>query len=230
MNIGVIIPVYNVGVLLEDVLSKVLAYVSPNRIYVIDDGSTDNSADIALKAGVGLIRHEINSGKGEALKSGFKRILEDALDGVITLDGDGQHDPAFIPDFIETAESSSSELVLGVRRFRIGEMPLDRIFSNRTTSLIVSLLSGKKVPDSQCGYRLIRSSVLKGLTLKSSYYETETELLVRAAWKGCKIEFCPVSITYSGEPSHIHRLRDTVCFCRLIVRLILERCFNFRKT
>ena len=220
MKIGIVIPAYNVGDRLQNVLLKALAYIPKHNIYVVDDGSTDSTAEVADRQGVVLFRHKANKGKGEALKSGFQLVLEDNLDGVITLDADGQHDPDHIPDFIFFLEKTASDMVLGVRRFRIGEMPLDRFCSNLLSSLLVSTLAGKWIPDSQCGYRLIRSSVLKNIRLFSDHYELESELLIKAIRMGCRVSFCPITVRYGEAGSHIRRFRDTKRFCRMILKLI----------
>lgn len=220
MKIGIVIPAYNVEERLQDVLLKSLKTIPGKRIFVVDDGSSDSTADIAVSNGVLLFKHDNNKGKGEALKTGFQLILKNNLDGVITLDGDGQHDPDDIPRFISIQEEENADLVLGSRQYRIGEMPVDRICSNRLSSLIVSLVSGKWIPDSQCGYRLIRSSVLKNIRLFSNHYELESELLIKAIRMGYRPSICPITVRYGEAGSHIRRFRDTKRFCRMILRLI----------
>ena len=223
MKVGIVIPAYNVGDQLSDVLCKALTYVPSCNIYVVDDGSTDSTAEVAICHGVVLHQHRTNMGKGEALRSGFGLALVDDLDGIITMDGDGQHDPDYIPDFIATMEETACDLVLGIRSFRIGKMPLDRIFSNLMSSWVVSIVVREKIHDSQCGYRLFRAGVLDGISLSSSHYEVETELLIKAIWKGCKIAYCPILLTYEDYRSHIRRFVDTKRFCRMVIRLIRER-------
>ena len=223
MKVGIVIPAYNVADRLADVLLESCKHVSLKHIYVVDDGSTDSTAKVAVHAGVVLCQHQTNRGKGEALKSGFRMALRDDLDGIMTLDGDGQHDPDFIPEFISTMEKTQSDFVLGRRKFQIGNMPMDRIFSNWASSLIVSLVTGKRIQDSQCGYRLIRRSVLESVPLFSSFYETETELLIKAMRGGYTVSFCPISTHYIRTPSSIRRFTDSRRFCQLIWRLIRER-------
>jgi glycosyltransferase involved in cell wall biosynthesis len=223
VKVGVIIPAYNVGKRIEDVLLKVRRYIPDQSICVIDDGSTDASIDSVQCRTIHLIRHQSNSGKGEALKSGFQWILSDGFDGVLTLDGDGQHDGDSIPDFISAVERTSADIILGVRRFRIGEMPIDRICSNRLTSLLVSMMTGQWIPDSQTGYRFIKSDVLKDITLHTSHYETETELLVKAIRKGYSVSFCPIGVDYDNVISHIDRVKDSERFCRLLIQLMKDK-------
>ncbi|MCJ7812320.1 glycosyltransferase family 2 protein, partial [bacterium] len=186
-------------------------------------GSTDSTARAVQCRHVHFIHHEKNNGKGEALKSGFQWMLSDGFDSVLTMDGDGQHDGDSIPDFISTMEKTSADMVLGIRRFKIGEMPLDRICSNRLTSLFVSLITKQWITDSQTGYRIIKSHVLRNIELNTSHYETETELLIKAIRKGFSVSFCPITVDYSYRYSHIDRIEDTKRFCRLLVHLLKEK-------
>ncbi len=223
MKIGVVIPAYNVGRQLDSVLLKTLEYLPPNLIYVVDDGSFDSTAEIAVRNRVVLLVHKTNRGKGEALKSGFKMAMADGLDGVITMDGDGQHDPAYIPEFISIMKTTGADIVLGRRQIKIGKMPLDRVFSNFLSSLIISIIVGKWVVDTQCGFRLIRTAVLRDIFLFSSYYEIETELLIKAIRAGFQIAYCPIPLKYGDEESHIRRFADIRRFCQTVIRLIMER-------
>lgn len=221
-NVGLVIPVYNVGTHLPDVLTKCLKYIDPSKIYVIDDGCTDGSIDLIQSFQVQIIRHEENMGKGVALKTGFQKAIEDKLDAVITLDGDGQHDPDSIPDFIDVYTQTKAHVIMGKRSFKPDHMPLDRIFSNVMSSLFTSELCGQWIPDSQCGFRLIQTQVLKKIPLKTNHYEMETEILIKAVRHGYKLESCPIHITYGESVSHINRIRDSLRFIKLLIRLVLE--------
>lgn len=223
MKIGIVIPAYNAGDQLQNVLLKVQKYISKNHICVIDDGSNDSTSAIARAFGSDVFRHLKNRGKGSALQTGFRWAVQENLDYVITLDGDGQHDPDHIPEFISVMEKSGCDIVLGLRQFRIGIMPLDRICSNFLSSFIVSCVAGKRILDSQCGYRLISHSVFRNIHLETSHYETESELLIKAVWKGLRIAYCPISLQYGNSTSHMQRFQDTVRFCRLILLLLKER-------
>ena len=110
-----VIPVYNVGDCLPSVLSNCLEFIPGNFIYVIDDGCTDDSISLIEQLPVRILRHKRNLGKGAALKYGFSKAISDKLDAVITIDGDGQHDPEYIPDLIRTYEKTSADIVLGKR-------------------------------------------------------------------------------------------------------------------
>lgn len=223
MTVGLIIPAYNAGEHIQIVIENASKYIHRKHIFVVDDGSTDRTEEIAISGGVHVIQHESNRGKGEALKSGFQAIDEKELDAVITLDSDGQHPPDRIPDFIAVMEKTGCDIVLGKRSFRVGEMPLDRIFSNWMSSRLASWTAGSRILDSQNGYRLIRTKVFRRMELKTSRFETETELLIKAAWEGFTIDYCPIPNSYRGEGSHIHRGQDTLRFFKLILNLLREK-------
>ena len=224
MDVGIVIPAYNEGAALANVLSNVLNHIPQMRVYVIDDGSSDNTSSVAGQYDVNLIVHEENRGKGEALKSGFSRAAADGCDYLITLDGDGQHDPEIIPEFLRMAEAEEADIVIGCRDFNPKIMPWDRIFSNRVSSGIVSLLAGCRIPDSQCGFRMVRSDVIDNVELNTKNYELETELLIKAMRRGFTVAFCEIPVIYSGdETSNIRRFQDTYRFCRLCLRLLFTR-------
>ncbi len=226
MKVGVIIPAYNVGDQIGRVLSNVIKHVNRQYVIVVNDGSDDHTEHQVSSSDVVLISHSENRGKGEALKTGFKHAISNGFDGIITLDGDGQHDASCIPEFIRIADDSGSDLVLGCRKFELGTMPPDRIFSNWMSSALVSRLAGIKVFDSQCGFRFIHTDVLRTIRLDTSFYEMETELLVKALRMGFKVEFCNVPVIYDDNPSNIKRGLDTWRFCRLYLQLILNRKVN----
>ncbi|MCD6117646.1 glycosyltransferase family 2 protein [bacterium] len=223
MEVGIVIPAYNAESNIKNVLLKIFKYVKPDNIFVIDDGSADRTSEIADELNVKCIRHNTNLGKGEALKTGFSAAGKTGVDAVITIDSDGQHDPDKIPEFIRIMEHNNSDIVLGTRSFGLSNMPIDRILSNRLSSLVVSLVCGKWIPDSQCGYRMIRLKSLDALSLTSSNFELESELLIKAARQKRNITFCPVPVIYNGTGSKINRLKDTKRFCKMIIGIIGKR-------
>lgn len=220
MQIAVVIPAYDSSRQIGSVLSKSLRVASKDRIVVVDDGSRDDTASIVKSFGVTLCRHAGNRGKGQALKSGIRHALKWPVDGIVTLDGDGQHDPAEIPNMISVMARENADLVIGCRKFQYGIMPADRILSNRISSWLISRSVKQRVPDSQCGFRLFRSEKLKSLRINASRFEVETEMLLRAAGQGWIIRFCPIRTLYNDSPSHIQRCRDTWDF--------LKTLFTFR--
>lgn len=220
---GVVIPALNVAGEIGFVLSQVINYFSPEKVIVVDDGSTDDTFQVASAYSVQVIRHEKNLGKGMALQKGFRFALSQNLHHIFTLDGDGQHDPKEIPHFLEVLERGEYDLVIGKRSFRIGEMPLDRILSNRLSSTIVSMLTRTWIPDSQCGYRVYQRKVLESLRPTSQRYEIEAEMVILALQKGFRIGWCPIKNRYGGSRSHIHRIGDTVRFLWMLFNIFNKK-------
>jgi len=226
MRTLVVVPSKNLEDAVGDVVRQVLGLDLGLDVLVIDDGSTDDTSRVAREAGAEVIEHPENLGKGAALKTGFEYALERGYEAVVTLDGDGQHDPAAIPQFLEALEKTGADIVIGTRMHAVGEMPKLRIWTNRTTSRVVSLLSRQTVPDSQSGYRIIRVSALADLTgsLVTTRYDTESELLIRAGRRGYKIASTDIESIYTtGAVSHIHPIADTLRFLRLVGRSLFWR-------
>ncbi len=221
-RLGVVIPAYNPGLILPDILCRILELVPPEQILVVDDGSTDQTSARVESLGVLLYRHPGNRGKGAALATGFRIMAERDFDYLLTLDADGQHDPAAIPRFL-AALTPGCGMIIGDRSQVPGEMPRLRRFSNSCSSSIVSALCGQAIPDSQCGFRLMRTELLRGLELSSTHYEFETELLLKIARTGQRITSLPVSSLYFSEASRIRKLRDTFRFAGLILRSFFWR-------
>lgn len=192
-------------------------------VYVVDDGSTDVTASIAESEGAIVIRHKTNLGKGAALREGFKRVLRDGYDAVIVMDGDGQHEINDIPSFINKSEKSDTALIIGNRMLDTSSMPRVRRIVNRFMSYLLSKVAGQEVPDSQCGFRLIKREALAGISLESSNFEIESEMILKAAWAGFKIESVPIKTVYRNETSKVHPVFDTFRFIAFMVKALASR-------
>jgi glycosyltransferase involved in cell wall biosynthesis len=211
-----LIPAYNEAARVGEVVANARSHV--REVIVIDDGSQDGTAAVAEAAGAIVLRHEQNRGKGAAIATGLNFFAGSDAEFAVWLDADGQHDPAEIPKFIEEARRTGASIVVGTRMTETGRMPLVRWLTNRLTSWITSKLARQPIPDSQCGYRLLRRSVLPSLNLSSGRFETETEMLIQAGRAGHQIVNVAVRTIYnsSHRASHIHPLRDTLRFFRLV--------------
>lgn len=224
VKVGIIIPSYNVEENLGDILATTQSYILPKYIWVINDGSIDETRAIAKRIGVNLVEHPLNLGKGAALQSGFQAVLKSDCEYLITMDGDGQHDPHCIPEFIRTQQRNACDIVLGKREFNPSVMPVDRILSNRLSSLLVSWACGARIPDSQCGFRLFKTDLFKNMSLKTTHYDTETEILLNVLKKHhTRIAFCSVPTLYNAKLSHINRIIDSIRFCKLLFRHLFKR-------
>lgn len=220
MKTCVLIPSFNEAKTIGGLVSKIKA--QGLDVIVVDDGSSDNTSELATEAGAHVIRHRENRGKGAAFKSGFAFALREDYAAVITMDGDGQHSPDDIPHFINAAEASSSDIILGNRMFFPKNMPLLRRITNRTMSSLISLICRKHIPDSQCGFRLHKRRVLEKLTPRSDNYEIETEILIEAHQKGMRVSSIPIQSIYRKEVSNINPFIDTIRFLRYLFKIFFS--------
>jgi glycosyltransferase involved in cell wall biosynthesis len=214
----VVIPTYNESRTIGELVNKIRK--QGLEALVVDDGSQDNTFQVAEDSGAKVLRNPNNKGKGVSLIKGFDYALANGFDAVITMDGDGQHLCEDIPYFIRLAEYSTSSIFIGNRMFRTQNMPVIRILTNKFMSWIVSGIAGQEIPDTQCGFRLIKSDVLKKVSLDSSKFEIESELIIKAARLGFKIETVPVKTVYNNAKSRINPLTDTLRFFSFIIRQI----------
>jgi len=212
----VIIPTYNEAKEIGRVVKEIK--LQNLDVIVIDDGSSDNTSQIARDYGAITLRNEKNQGKGASLIKGFNYALTYDYDAVITMDGDGQHLPEDILYFMRLAKYSNSAIFIGNRMQKTKNMPLVRLITNRFMSWFLSCLAKQRIPDTQCGFRLIKKDVLKRVELVTSKYETESEILVRSSRLGFKIESVPIKTIYTQERSQINPFIDTLRFIRFIIR------------
>ncbi len=221
MNICVIIPTYNESKAIGELVKKI-KHLGLD-IVVVDDGSKDNTSEIARSGGAHVITHLKNKGKGACLKVGFKYAIEKGYEAVVVMDGDGQHDPEDIQRFINAAQSTGADLIVGNRMEDQSTMPFLRRVTNRWMSGFLSEICGHDIPDTQCGFRLIKNKLLRNIDLISSKYETESEILIRAGRQKFKIDSIPVKTIYKGEVSTINPIKDTLRFVRLMLTLKFEQ-------
>lgn len=210
-----LIPAFNEAAKIAEVIRQTRLHTA--QVIVIDDGSADTTAQLAEQGGATVLRHPQNRGKGAAIATALEFFGKSDAEFGVFLDGDGQHDPEEIPKFVEAAHALGADVVVGTRMTETRDMPVVRKFTNQFTSWVTSKLAGQTIPDSQCGYRLVRRCVLSHLQLSSSRFETETEMLIQASRAGHKITNVPVRTIYgdAARASHIHPIRDTIRFFKL---------------
>jgi glycosyltransferase involved in cell wall biosynthesis len=205
-NLLAIIPAYNEARAIEDVVRRTRPHV--RSVLVVDDGSVDETVTLAGQAGATVLSHPFNLGKATALQSGFDYALKHGFDLVVTLDGDGQHDPAEIPGLLGVWRREDAHIVAGDRLLAGIEMPLSRRAVNRLTAWIARKVVGRQLPDCHCGFRLIDTEVLKAVRLHCRRFAGDSELLVFASFRSFRIRSLPVSCSYNGEGSQIEPIGD----------------------
>jgi glycosyltransferase involved in cell wall biosynthesis len=188
-------------------------------VLVVDDCSSDRTGDLARQAGATVVRHDRNRGKGAALSTGFAWAAAKGYEAVVTLDGDGQHAPDEISRFVSAWRSTGADIIVGTRMWNRRGMPPARALTNWFMSLVLSSLAGRKLTDTQCGYRLIRTPLWPRLVVSTVGFDSESEMLVRACRLGLRVREVPVSTIYGDEVSSIRPFRDTVRWLRLLWRL-----------
>ncbi|MCX5699086.1 MAG: glycosyltransferase family 2 protein [Candidatus Omnitrophica bacterium] len=215
MRICVIIPTYNESRAIEDLINQITKLGL--EVIIIDDGSTDDTVKIAAACGAKVLANQRNMGKGASLIKGYNFALARGFEAVISMDGDGQHAPDDLLAFIRKAQTSQSALIVGNRMGMAKGMPVLRMITNILMSKFISLIVKQHIPDTQCGFRLVKKEVLQRMDLSTSKYETESEVLIKAAHLGFKIESIPVETIYSGQKSQINPLVDTLRFLRFMI-------------
>jgi glycosyltransferase involved in cell wall biosynthesis len=208
-----LIPGYNEGPRIAEVVRGAAAHLP---VLVVDDGSSDDTAAQARAAGASVIEQRPNQGKGAALRAGFRRALADGADAVLTLDADGQHDPAEIPTFLSAwAAEPRPDLVIGSRNFRA--MPPIRRLSNVLGGWAISWAVGRPIPDNQSGYRLVSRRIMEATLASDEHgFEFEVEMITSCIRLGGTIAWVPIRTIYAGEPSHIRPLAHFRSFIRIV--------------
>lgn len=204
-HICAVIPSYNNGGTVVEVVRGVLRQGLP--VIVVDDGSTDGTADALKDLPVHVLRHTRNWGKGRALKTGLEEARRQGYRFALTLDADGQHDPGDIPALV--AAAGERTLVIGSRNLTAEGMPSGNTFANRFSNFWFTVQTGRKLPDTQTGFRVYPLEDLPSLKLLTARYEAELTLLVFSAWKGLKLVPVPVRVYYPEDRvSHFRPFAD----------------------
>jgi len=203
-----VIPCLNEAGHIAQVVMAVRRFVP--TVFVVDDGSRDDTGVIAKNAGAEVIRNAVSQGKGAALQTGWRVARERGFDWALALDGDGQHSADDVPRFFEVAERTGAKLVIGNRMSDPKGMPMMRRLVNRWMSARISNLAGTSLPDSQCGFRLMNLEAWNQLRVEASHFEIESDVLLAFARVGAGIKFAPIEVIYKSEQSKIHPVRDTV--------------------
>ena len=205
-----------------------------DHVLVVDDGSTDQTAQRAREAGAEVVVHHQNQGKGEAIKTGLAHWLGAAnrsssgqdrqITWVILLDSDGQHLPEEIDRFLLAAASvTRPTFFIGNRMNDVARMPFIRRLVNRYMSSGISRVCGQEIPDTQCGYRMLDRQLIPDLLSGGHRFDYDTEALIIASRKGYQIKSVPITTVYTDQVSKIHPVRDALRFFKLMRRYKASR-------
>lgn len=233
MKPAVIIPVYNHGGRIEEVVRQALLLALP--VIVVDDGSTDATPDcLAGMAGITVLRHPVNLGKGAAIRTGFAAAAERGCDWAVTIDGDGQHRPEDARALLEKAAAGGRKIVVGCRQGMAGRnVPWTSRFGRGFSNFWVWVSGGPLISDSQSGFRLYPLPESLELGVQAARYQFEVEILVRARRQGIETVEAPVRVVYQQKGQRISHFRPWLDFWRNSVtfsRLIFSRIFGiFRR-
>ncbi len=218
MAICVIIPAYNAVSTLPAVVREVLQSGMP--VLVVDDGSSDGTTASVAGLPVNLLRHRENRGKGAALRTGFAWALQHGFAGVVTLDADGQHEPAAIPLLADTAHRHGWDILLASRFVQFQQMAGLRRHWNRFGAWCMKKRTGFDIDDSQSGFRYYSARLLRTVTLVNDGYNLEMEILIKAWKAGMTIGTIPVParVADGRATSHFRPVRDTWNICMTFLR------------
>ena len=213
-KIFALIPAHNEHLHITDVVASARKSLP---VLVVDDGSTDDTAVLAEAAGAQVLRQSPNQGKGAALIAGFKLALAHGAGAVVTLDGDGQHDPSEIPSFLAEYARQPVGMIIGQRDY--SQMPAFRRTTNTLGRVMISLALGQYIPDNQSGYRLISRSLLE-LLLDSPEkgFELEVDMITLCLKHKLGLGWVPIRTIYAGQASHIRPLRHLVHYFRIVFK------------
>ena len=213
---NILIPAFNDASTIQELINQLFKLdIQSEQIIVVNDGSTDETTNLANELNVIIVELQKNQGKGAALLKGFDYFLQNSnVEYLICIDADLQHPVKSIPDFLK----SDSKFVIGNREKSFNTMPFHRILSNFITSKILSFVTKQKILDSQCGFRMIHRDVISKLELNEKGFQLESEMVVEIAKMGVNIDFVNIPTIYNQSGSSINNVKDTLRFIRYILK------------
>jgi glycosyltransferase involved in cell wall biosynthesis len=231
LNFAVVIPAHNEASTIRLVVMRALRHAG--AVIVVDDGSRDGTSQALQDLPVTLLANERNEGKAAALWRGMQHALSLGVEAVVTLDGDGQHDPADIPRLVSAARRSPGRIVIGARLADRHKIPPLRYFANRVANFWVAWAAGYPIEDSQSGFRLYPAPLLAKVRLRhdrSRCFVFESEILIEANRLGYESVPVPVAAIYplEGRPSHFRQFVDVERIARMVAWRLVSRGLYLR--
>ena len=214
-DILAVIPTYNNEKTVARVIADVRRYCA--HVLVVNDGSTDSTAQILAAEGVGTISYAPNRGKGYAIRRALRYAEEHGYRYMITIDSDGQHFASDIPKFVEEIEKTPDALLVGARNLRSDNMPGKNTFANKFSNFWFRVETGMRLDDTQSGFRLYPVRRMEGMRFLTRRYEFEVEVLVRAAWRGIAVRNIPVNVFYPEKDERVTHFRPGKDFTRISI-------------
>jgi glycosyltransferase involved in cell wall biosynthesis len=218
-RLAALVPAYDCARTIAAVVHGVARFC--DAVLVVDDGSGDDTAEIARRAGARVLRHDVNRGKGAALRSGLLELLADGYTHAFTVDGDGQHLAAEMPGLIAESIAAPAAIVLGARRIAPEQevAPIKR-FGNGFANWWVSLAAGREFRDTQTGFRIYPIRATLELAAQADRYQFESEVLILAARRGMDVRTCDVEVYYPPPGERVSHYEPWADTCRIIVTVV----------
>ena len=214
-------PAFNEEKYIGSLVLKTRQYV--DKVIVVDDGSTDNTAEIAKLAGAKVIQHKVNKGYGAAIQTIFAETKKIKPDILVILDADGQHHPQEIPSLIKPILDNNSDCVIGSRRGQTQKIPLYRRIGQRIILRSVKTISNNDLTDSECGFRAFSRKAIKTINLKENGMAASAETVAEAKRQNLKIIQVPVNVTYNKDSSTLHPVRHGWSVFNRILTMIADQ-------
>lgn len=229
ISFAVVIPAYYEEGTIRDVTER--SILQCEKVIVVDDGSGDETSGVLRGLPVCLLRNETNMGKAASLWRGMQEALARGVEGVITLDGDGQHRPEDIPKLVQLAIDNPDTIIIGSRLHDRDSIPISRYRANRFANFWIAWASGYPIEDSQSGFRYYPASLLKGIELDTSRDKSfvfESEILIEAGSKGIRTKAVqiPAIYTESMRPSHFESVNDIMRITKMVAGRLFCKGMN----
>ena len=224
-RIVVAIPCYNTAPFIADIVGKARQYA--DEVIVVDDGSSDGTAEVAKAAGASIVIHERNMGYGGSIRSCFSAARQNNADILVIIDGDAQHDPMEIPSVVKPALDGVADIVIGTRFSDIrNNMPGYRRFGIQVINLIYNLGVSVKTSDSQSGFRAYTRKALDTIEPTANGMDVSVQTLVAARRKGLRMKDVPITCKYHSASSTLHPIIHGIGVAWGVVRFRISGCLS----